>query len=102
MSRLWFVILATAAASFALKAVGPALLGDRNLSPRARDVIVLLAPALLAALVVADTFGGDRRLEIDARAAGVAAAGVALLLRASVLVTVLVAATVAALARALL
>ena len=100
--QLWLVIMAVAAASFAIKAAGPALLGDRDLPPRAQDVIALMAPALLTALVVADVFGGDRRLEVDARAVGVAAAGLALLLRASMLVTVVVAAVAAALARVLL
>lgn len=102
MSTLWIVIGITALASFTIKAAGPAVLGDRQLPPRAREVVALLAPALLAALVVADTLGGDRRWELDARAAGVAAAAVALLLRAPLLVTVITAVGVTALTRLLL
>ena len=55
-------------------------------------VIALLAPALLAALVVTETFGLGGELQLDARAAGLLAAGVAVVLRASLIVTVLVAA----------
>src|SRR3712207_8594419 len=52
----------------------------------------LLAPALLAALVVTQTVGGDRELVLDERVAGVAAGVVALRLRAPILVVVAIAA----------
>jgi hypothetical protein len=55
-------------------------------------VIALLAPALLAALVVTETFAADGELTLDARAAGLLAAAMALALRASLVVTVVVAA----------
>jgi hypothetical protein len=61
----------------------------------------LLAPCLLAALVVGQTVGDGRAVVIDARVAGVAAASVALLLRAPLLVVLVAAAGVAAAARAL-
>jgi hypothetical protein len=65
-------------------------------------VIALLAPALLAALVVVETFGRpDGTLEVDQRAAGVAAAGAALALRAPILLVIAIAAVVTALVRAL-
>jgi hypothetical protein len=63
------------------------------------SVIELLASALLAALVVVETFGKGRSLTLDARALGVAFAAVALLRRAPMMVAVLGAAVVAALAR---
>jgi hypothetical protein len=63
-------------------------------------VIELLASALLAALVIVETFGKDRSLTLDARALGVAFAAIAMLRRAPVIVAVLGAAIVAALARA--
>jgi branched-subunit amino acid transport protein len=47
----------TALASFAIKATGPAILGNRPLPSRARGVIALLAPALLAGLVISDILG---------------------------------------------
>ena len=64
-------------------------------------VTALLAPALLAAFVVTSVFAGDRELALDARAVGLAAAAVALLLRAPILVVVIVAALATALVRAL-
>ena len=57
MSVLWVTILVVALASAAIKATGPVLFGGRELPPRARAVIALLASALLAALVVTQTFG---------------------------------------------
>jgi hypothetical protein len=60
-------------------------------------VIALLTPALLAALVVTETFGEDGHLVLDERALGVGVAAVALALRAPVLLAV--AALVTALAR---
>jgi uncharacterized membrane protein len=97
MTVLWLTILAVAVANAAIKASGPVLVGGRELPPRAGAVISLLAPALLAALVVTETFG---ELVLDEKALGVGVAAVALLLRAPVLVAVFLAALTAALARA--
>jgi hypothetical protein len=61
------------------------------------SVVARLAPSLLAALVVVDTFGGtERTLSIDETAAGLLAAAVALLARLPMIVVVLVAAVVTA------
>ncbi|QFU87786.1 AzlD domain-containing protein [Amycolatopsis sp. YIM 10] len=57
MSTLWVSILLVAAVSVAIKAAGPALLGDRELPPWAAAVIAALAPALLAGLVITDVAG---------------------------------------------
>ena len=99
MSALWVVILAVTLASAAIKAAGPILVGGRELPPRVNEVISVLAPALLAALVVTETFGDDGRLVLDERALGVGAAAVALALRAPVLLAVALAALVTALVR---
>jgi len=64
-------------------------------------VVALLAPTLLAALVVVSTFATGRELVVDARVAGMAAAVTALALRAPTLVVVVSAAVVAALVRAI-
>jgi hypothetical protein len=64
-------------------------------------VFEALAPALLAALVVTQTFGGDEELVLDPRAAGLGAAVVAIVLRAPVVGTAVVAAVAAAIVRAL-
>lgn len=101
MSTVWITIAALALATAALKLAGPLLLGGRSLPAGAFAVIELLASALLAALVVVETFGHDRSLTLDARALGVAFAAVALLRRAPLTVAVLGAAVVAALARAI-
>ena len=57
MLTIWICVALTALASFAIKATGPAILGSRPLPRRARGVIALLAPALLAGLVVSDILG---------------------------------------------
>jgi branched-subunit amino acid transport protein len=77
------------------------LVGGRELPPRLVGVVALLAPTLLAALVVTQTLTDGRTLTLDARAAGVAAGAVAVALRAPVLAVVAVAAVVAALLRLL-
>jgi hypothetical protein len=101
MTTLWITIVAVALASAAIKAAGPVLVGGRELPPRAVGVIALLAPALLSALVITETFGEERHLVLDERAIGVAVAATALALRAPVLVAVALAAATTALVRAL-
>ena len=68
MSTVWLVVLVVGAATVALKATGPVLLGSRTLPPAIADVVALLAPVLLAALVVTQTVGGDGELVFDAQA----------------------------------
>ena len=101
MSPVWATIVVLAVATAAIKAAGPLTLGGRALPAPVLLVISLLAPALLAALVVTQTFAEDGELVLDARAAGVAAAAVALVVRAPLLVTILAAAVVTAGVRAL-
>jgi branched-subunit amino acid transport protein len=102
MSEAWWTVVLVGLATIAIKGAGPVLLGGKPLPPRLGRVIGLLAPALLAALVAISTFGGERALVLDERALGVAAAGVAVGFKAPPLVVVILAATVTALARALL
>jgi branched-subunit amino acid transport protein len=97
----WILVGAIGVATIALKGAGPLVLAGRALPGWLKDVMPLLAPCLLAALVVGQTLASGRALTIDARAAGVAAAIVALLLRAPLLVVLVAAAGVAAAARAL-
>jgi len=54
---LWLGICVLAVISLSLKAVGPAVLGERELPAWSVGVIAVLAPALLAALVVVDVVG---------------------------------------------
>ena len=95
MSGVWTVVAAVGAATVGLKAAGPVFLAGRELPPRVASVVGLLAPAVLAALVVTSTAGDAKRV------LGVAAAAVAVLLRAPMLLVVVVAAVVSAGARAL-
>ena len=66
----WLVIVVVGVVTIAFKAAGPVLLGNRELPPRVASVVEVLAPAMLAALVVTQTVGGDRELVIDPRLAG--------------------------------
>jgi branched-subunit amino acid transport protein len=101
VTEVWITIAGLAATTLAIKAAGPVALGGREELPRAAfAVIALLAPALLTALVLTDTFAREQELTVDARAAGLASAAVAVLLRAPLLVIVLVAAVGAAATRA--
>jgi branched-subunit amino acid transport protein len=75
------------------------ILRGRELPARAAGMIELLAPVMLAALVVTNTFGADHKLVLDPRAAGLAAAAVPVALKAPLLVTIFVAAATAAVVR---
>ena len=99
MTTVWTIVVVTGVATLALKAAGPVLLGGRPLPARVTDVVSLLAPALLAALVAIGTFAQGRALVVDARVLGVGAAAVAIRLRAPLLVSVVLAAVVTGLAR---
>jgi uncharacterized membrane protein len=100
VSAVWVTVIALAVATAALKLLGPLVLGGRALPPRAMSVVELLAAALLAALVIVETFGQGRSLVIDARVPGVLFAAIALRRGVPVVVAVLGAAVVAAVWRA--
>jgi len=95
----WTVIAVVGVVTILFKASGPVLLGDRQLPPRVSALVEVLAPAMLAALVVTQAVGGDRELVLDERLAGIAAGGVAIRLGAPLIVVMAVAAAVAALIR---
>jgi branched-subunit amino acid transport protein len=101
MTTAWVVVVVVGLATIALKAVGPLVLGGRPLPGRFLTVVALLAPALLAALVVTQTLGDDEGFVVDERLAGVAAGAGALALRLPLLAVVVLAATVTAATRAL-
>lgn len=102
MTAAWIVVGAVGAATVLLKAAGPVFLGRRELPPRVVGVVEVLAPAMLAALVVTQLVGADRELVLDGpRLLGVAVAGIALWRRAPLIVVLVVAAATAGLARLL-
>ncbi|MFI8090508.1 AzlD domain-containing protein [Streptomyces sp. NPDC086080] len=98
---IWIAIGVTALGCYAVKLAGllvPAGVLER---PLVRRLAALLPVALLAALTAQQTFSAGQSLVLDARAAGVAAAAVALILRAPFLLVVAVAVVVTAGIRAL-
>jgi branched-subunit amino acid transport protein len=102
MNATWWAILGTAAGCYGLKLLGlsvPTGLLDR---PTVRRFAALAPVALLAALTALQTFSqGSHGLTVDARAAGLAAAGFAAWRRAPFLVVVVTAVLVTAGVRAL-
>jgi branched-subunit amino acid transport protein len=95
VSTAWMVVLGASAGTVVLKGLAPATLGGRRLPPRLTGVMALLAPTVLAALIVTNTFASGRDVVVDPRAAGLAVALVAVALRAPVLVVIIVAAVTA-------
>ncbi|MDQ0793602.1 AzlD domain-containing protein [Streptomyces sp. B1I3] len=99
--NIWIAIALTAAGCYLAKLLGllvPAGLLER---PLAQRLAALLPVALLAALTAQQTFGDGQQVVLDARAAGLGAAAVALVLRAPFLVVVGAAVVVTAGVRAL-
>ncbi len=99
MSTAWLAVLVVGAGTVALKAVGPVVVGGRSLPPWLLSVLGTLAPALLAALVVAEAFASGRSLVVDARLAGLAAGALAVAARAPIWAVVLAGAVATALVR---
>lgn len=98
---LWIAVVVAAAGCYLLKLAGlsvPPRVLERPLIERVADLIPV---ALLAALVAVQVFASGHSLALDARAVGLGAAVVLLLLRAPFLVVVFGAALVAALVRML-
>ncbi len=99
---LWTTVLLASGLSFALKLAGYVVPHHVLDGPVLSRVSAMLPVALLSALVAVQTFtSGSRVLTLDARAAGVAVAVTALLLRAPFLLVVVLAAATAATLRAL-
>lgn len=99
--QLWIGILACAGGTYAFKVLGLSVPETVLERPFVQRLSLLLPVALLSALVAVGTFGVGKGLAVDARVAGVAAAVIALVLRAPFLLVVVVAAAVAAGLRAL-
>jgi branched-subunit amino acid transport protein len=95
----WWAILGAGIGCYLLKLAGLSLPARVLEHPLVEHVADLIPVALLAALVAVQVAADGTSLTIDARAAGLAAAVVALVLRAPFLVVVFVAAATAALLR---
>lgn len=99
MSDATIVLIILAVGTYALKAAGPLVLGDRVLPSGLRYLVDLLPAALLAALAMVSTVGDGQALVLDARLVGLIAAGIALWRRAPFVVVVVVASAATALTR---
>jgi uncharacterized membrane protein len=98
---MWTPILVACGGCYLVKLGGLSIPARMLAGERIARIAALLPVALLAALIATQTFASGRDLVLDARAAGLAAAVVAVRLRAPFLVVVGAAAGTAALLRLL-
>ncbi len=98
---IWIAIGLTAGGCYLVKLLGLSVPAAALERPVVRRLAVLLPVALLAALTALQTVDDDGAFSLDARAAGLAAAMLALLLRAPFLLVVAAAVAVTAAVRAL-
>lgn len=98
---MWPAMLLGSLGCYLLKLAGLSVPERILENPKVQAIAAVLPLALLAALAATQTLTTGHHLTIDARAAGVAVAIVAILLRAPFLVTVAAAAATAALLRLL-
>ena len=89
-----------AAGAYFFKVLGLVVIGDRTLPPVLDRCLSLIPAALIAALVVKDTFAVGQHLQIDARAAGVGAAAIAAWRKAPLILVIVIGAGVTAFVRA--
>jgi uncharacterized membrane protein len=98
---LWAGVLVASAACYALKLAGLSLPQAWMQDARIQRTVPLLPVALLSALIAILTFSTGHQIVLDVRAAALAVAAIAVLLRAPFLVVVAAAAATAALLRLL-
>ncbi|WP_406506217.1 AzlD domain-containing protein [Streptomyces sp. NBC_00212] len=99
--NVWIAIAATVVGCYLVKLIGLLVPAGALERPLVKRLAALLPVALLAALTAQQTFSTGHQVLLDARAAGLAAAAVALVLRAPFLVIVGAAVLVTAGVRAL-
>lgn len=97
----WTLVLVLGLAAYVFKVTGLVVIGARRMPPVVERCLALIPAALLAALIVKDTFSIGQELVLDARAVGVAAAALAAWRRAPIVAVIVVGAAVTALVRAL-
>jgi uncharacterized membrane protein len=96
---MWLAIAVGCVGCFALKLVGYSLPRRVIEQPVVKHIAELLPVALLTALIATQTFTTGHHLQLDARAAGLLAAAIAVRFKAPFLVVVAVACVVTALVR---
>lgn len=96
----WAFVFVLAATAYGFKVLGLVLVGDRKLPATLDRCLALIPAALIAALVIKDTFSVGQHLQVDARAAGVGAAVVAAWRKAPLILVIVIGAAVTAAIRA--
>lgn len=97
----WTLVLVLAAGAYLFKVLGLVVIGDRQLPAVLERCLALIPAALIAALVVKDTFSVGQHLQLDPRAAGVGAAVIAAWRKAPFIVVIVLGTAVTAAVRAL-
>lgn len=97
----WMVVFGVAAGAYAFKVLGLVVIGDRKLPTTLERCLTLIPAAMIAAIIVNNTFSTGRHLQVDARAAGVATAVVLAWRRAPFVAIIFSGAAITALIRAL-
>ncbi len=102
MRSPWLLVALVGGSAMMLKATGPALIGGKRRLPAWLTSSADMFPRLiLAVLVATQTFSEGRHLVLDARAAGLAVAALAIVLRAPIPIVLLVAVAATAAVRLL-
>ncbi len=97
MNKLWWGVIGTSAAVFALKYVGQSIPEKYLSHPKVKSINGYIPIVLLSALIGVQTFAEKTKLMIDHRTLGLAVAFIALILRAPFPVVVICAAASSAL-----
>jgi len=97
----WTLVILLTLGAYAFKVTGLLFLGGRSLPPMFERCLALIPAAVVTALVMKDTFTNGQDLVLDARALGIAVAGVAAWRKAPLIVVIVLGAAVTALVRQL-
>lgn len=95
----WTLIILLTLGAYAFKVTGLVFLGGRSLPPVFERCLALIPAAVVTALVMKDTFTNGQDLVLDARALGIAVAGIAAWRKAPLIVVIVLGAAVTALVR---
>ena len=97
----WTLIILLTLGAYGFKVTGLVFLGGRSLPPMFERCLALIPAAVVTALVMKDTFTNGQELVLDARALGLAVAGIAAWRKAPLIVVIVLGAAVTALVRQL-
>lgn len=95
----WTLVVLLAVGAYGFKVTGLIVLGGRSLPSVLERCLALIPAAVVTALVVKDTLTQGQELTLDARALGVAVAGIAAWRKAPLIVVIVLGAAVTALTR---